>query len=348
MNEKLDRHLLAASVVPTGNPWLDDALFGGIDKSNLMMVAAKTGVGKTFFGVQLASQASAKARNVLYFALEAERFEIERRQLFYAITGILHAHYPTIPVPQYREWLHMGYDPQWDAIEKEAQKKLDVDLAYLKTEYRPHVYTPQEFKQDIINLVAAATDEDKPHLVILDHLHHFFLDGDEIDALKICIHSIKRMQAEFEVPIVVLAQLRKGDSSSFKNKGRSLPFLEDIRGTASLSDVATDVLIISPVPEDKKLEMPLPVPMPMYFHLAKSRTAAPAKNYAAICSFDPKKGGYDDRYTLTTVKNWEDPVITPSEELPVWAKRANRIKITTIEMREPSGAKKEYKRFSDD
>lgn len=344
--EQIDRHLIAATVLPTGNPWLDDVFSGGLCKSNLLLAAARTGVGKTFFGVQLAHFAAKAGKTVLYFALEAEKFEIERRQLYYAVCGLLHEHYPTIPIPRYREWLLRGYDNQWHALENQARKKLDSECATLQTEYRPQVYTPEAFKQDVYELVASVPDSRKPDLVILDHLHHFFLNGDEIDALKLCIHSIKRLQSEFEVPIVVLAQLRKGESSS-KQQKRTLPFLEDIRGTAALTDVATDVLIISPVPEDKESELPSDAFMPMYFWLPKSRTCPEARKYAAISCFSPKKGRYEPKYFLSEVHTWEDPTIVDPDKIPLWAKNVQRLKTTSqTQMKNTRDAKE--RRFKDD
>lgn len=314
-DEQLHRHLIAASVTPTGNPWLDDALAGGLNKENLLLVAAKTGVGKTFFGIQLALFAAKKQSKVVYFALEAEKHEIERRQLFYYTTRLLHKHYPTMPKPRYREWLHSGFDGAWHAVEKEARKQLDLDTSSLIVKYETGVYSPEMFKQDVEDLIAS---EQKPDLIILDHLHHFFIEGDEIEALKKTIHSIKRLKEDLDAPIVILAQLRKNDASNFGK--RTLPRYEDIRGTAALTDIATDVLIISPVSEDKKKELPPERNFPMYFHLAKSRTAPEAREFAGIVSFDKHTGEFTKQYNLSKIKYAEDPELLGKG--PLWAKNA--------------------------
>lgn len=311
--EQLHRHLIAASVIPTGNPWIDDALAGGLNKENLLLVAAKTGVGKTFFGVQLALYAAKKQNKVVYFALEAEKHEIERRQLFYYMTRLLSQHYPNLPKPRYREWLHAGFDGSWHAVEKQARQELELDTQTLQTRYETGIYSPDMFKLDVEELIAS---EEKPDLIILDHLHHFFLEGDEVEALKKTIHSIKRLKEDLDAPIVILAQLRKNDFGSH-NK-RTLPKYEDIRGTASLTDIATDVLIISPVPDEKKLELPKERIFPMYFHLAKSRTAPEAKEFAGIISFDKNTGEYMKQYNLGKIKFSEDPELLTSG--PSWAK----------------------------
>lgn len=314
-NEMIERHLIAASVMPTGNPWLDDALAGGINKENLILAAAKTGVGKTFFGVQLAQFAARLAKRVIYFALEAEKYEIERRQLYYYLIKLLFEHFPKLPRPRYREWLHAGYQTEWATLEKTAKEKLAIDSATLVTKYKTGVYTPDQFGRDVRELIS---DPEKPDLIILDHLHHFFLEGDEITALKTTIHQIKRLKEELDAPIVVLAQLRKGDGATFGK--RTLPKTEDIRGTAALSDIATDVLIISPVPEEKTKELPQSKIMPMYFYLSKSRTAPEAREFAGISCFDAAQGKYQDNYYLAKVRFNEDPELLSAG--PHWAKRA--------------------------
>lgn len=325
--QKVGRHLLAASVIPTGNPWLDDALAGGLNTSNVMLVAAKTGVGKTFFGVQLARFAAKAGKNVHFYALEAENHEIERRMLYFGITNLLHKNYPRLPVPRYREWLHMGYSSEWDAIENEAQRILDQEVATLQCFYKSNIYTPTDFRDDVTHL-ASLNLSDRPDLIILDHLHHLFLDGDEMESLKLCIHSIKRLQTDFEIPIVVLCQLRKNDTGGKVKK--TIPSLEDIRGTASLSDVATDVLIISPVPEEKQEELPDDFYLPTYFHLTKSRTASEAKTFAGICSFDVSTGQFRDKYYLAKTHMFEDPTVVEQDQIPKWAKKAGRLKVRPV------------------
>lgn len=320
-NEKVHRHLIASSVFETGNPWVDDALAGGYNAENLTLVAAKTGVGKTFYGVQLASYASRNNKNVHYFALEAEQYEIERRRLYYSICRIIRKNYPGVQVPRYREWLHAGLNPDMESIEAVAQKDLDQLESTLTTVYARGVYTPENFADDVADLLSNA-EKQKPDLIILDHLHHFFLSGDEVDSLKTTIHQIKRLKDDLEIPVVVLAQLRK-EHGHFSSK-RTLPKIEDIRGTAALSDVATDVLIISRVPDEKLGDAFEGALYPMYFHFPKSRTASEITQFAAIVGFDPSNGGYQSKYTLTKVLGSEDPELVYSDRIPKWAKRAAR------------------------
>ena len=316
-NERIHRYLIAASVFSSGNPYVDDFLGGGLNKETFMLVAAKTGTGKTFFGVQLASAAARQGKNVHYFALEAERFEIERRRLYYAVSRLVYEYYKNITMPDYVNWLLMGSDTQWESIEDEARKELELQECTLKVHYVTGVYTPDMFETDAQDLLK---DEDTPDLVIVDHLHHFFLmSGDENESLKKMIHKFKKLKEDLDIPVVILAQLRKGDGIKGK---RTLPFIEDIRGTASLSDIVTDVLIISRVPENKACEIPGDIAMPMYFHLAKSRVAGSRTIYAGIVGFDFKTGCYQQSYFLVRTSTMDDPEMEKRSKNNAWARRA--------------------------
>jgi len=337
-NEKIHRHLIAESVFETGNAWLDDCLAGGLNQENMVLVAAKTGVGKTFFGVQLAAYAAKKHKNVYYFALEAERHEIERRMLYYEILRLAKNNYPEFKMPRYREWLHLGLERDWESIEDIAQKQLNIDTATLKVKYSQRIFTPSMFRDAVSQL---AHVEDKPDLIILDHLHHLFLTGDENEALKTAIHGIKAVKDEVEVPVVVLAQLRKNDAGA--NIKKSIPSLEDIRGTAALTDVATDVLIISRVGNEAKKDLPSSIQNPMYFHLAKSRTASEATPYVGIVGFDAKRGSYSSKYIIAKAEHGADPTLLEEHEKPHWAKNAERRapRIKSTNYKKPYGEKDE-------
>ena len=255
---------------------------------------------------------------------------------------MLHKYYPNIPRPRYREWIHAGYRSEWDALEKEATNQLKLDTAGLNVQYKTGVYTPDQFENDVRELI---TEPEKTDLIIIDHLHHFFLEGDEIEALKKLIHQIKRMKEEIECPIVVLAQLRKDVALSGK---RTLPRYEDIRGTASLTDVATDVIVISPVSDEKKEDLPPNKIMPMYFHIAKSRTAPEAREYAGIVCFDSSEGRYQNEYYLSKVKMYEDPEIVCSNERVSWATRAKYPTKTFTDIRQIKNQKRNITGEKDD
>lgn len=313
--EREEREKIRASITPTGCPWLDDGWAGGINREQLFMVAAKTGIGKTHFGVQMATAASRNGKRVFYFALEASRREIERRRLYTELHRLVKEHMPEMQMPRFREWIHQESTPEWRGIEGFAIENIAALNSKLTVKYRTGgAYSPEEFQQDAYDLVHEA-----PDLIVLDHLHHFLLEGMETDALKSAIRTIDKLKNEIGVPVLVLAQVRKSDSKQAKS---SLSKIEDIRGTAALTDIATDVMVISRVSAEFEAEMPKGLFNPLFMHMGKSRTAPEMQKFAAVVGFDYRTGEYQPWYFLAKNRDYEDPEPIGVAEIPKWAKSA--------------------------
>lgn len=306
------RHNLRNTICPTGCPWLDDGWCGGLNNEQLVMFGAKTGTGKTHFAVLLSLAASKAKKRVYYFALEAARFEIERRRLYNELHRVLREHLPSIKMPRFREWLHQAPDEEWAGLEKYATSLMDKEHATLTVKYRTSAYAPDEFERDAHEIV-----HEHPDLIILDHLHHFLLQGHENDALKSAIRTIDRLRNDLGIPVVVLAQVRKNDGRLAKN---ALSKMEDIRGTAALSDIATDVITLSRVPEEISLSQSLF--NPTMLHIGKSRTAPEMQRFVAALGFDYKTGGYQPWYQLLKFSEFDGPKDTGFTDIPEWAKNA--------------------------
>jgi replicative DNA helicase len=313
--EKVSRHLLAAALIKFGIPYLDDALIG-ILPNDLIVVGARTGRGKTELATTIAYTASSQHRRVLFFALEADQWEIQRRMKYRKLAQFFQAHYATMAsegfkFPRYREWLTQGASAEWEALEKEAEKEISRDTGDLKIVYKGESYTAQRFVADM-NSVAQEYD-----LVIVDHLHYFDHDtANEYQGIKEAIHAIRNSAIYHGKPVILLAHLRKSDRGSMK----SLPELDDFHGHSDIVKVATTVLLLSPVPPDK---LPGDVgTYPTYFHIAKARTASEVTPFVAVCGFDQKNNSYSPRYYLERAQFSKDPEPLQYFEIPKWAKNA--------------------------
>lgn len=307
--EKMERHLLAAAAVPFGISFLDDALYG-ILPNDLMLVGARTGRGKTELATSIAINAAAKGRNVTFFALEADKWEIQRRMKYRRLAQAFHENYSsaTMKFPRFREWLVKGYHSDWDAIENIVERDLVLDTASLRISYKGEGYTTSEFVSEINSLVDC-------DLIIVDHLHYFDLGGmNETEGLKKAIHAIRSAAIHHGKPVVLLAHLRKSDKSSTK----ILPELDDFHGHSDIVKVATTVLLMSPAEKHQGMGV-----YPTYFHIAKCRTASDVTPFAAVHGFDFKSNNYSDKYILEKASFFKDPEpIESAKDFPEWAKRA--------------------------
>lgn len=307
--ETLDRHLLASQVRPFGISFLDDALCG-IFPNDLILVGARTGLGKTHLATQIAIAAGRQHRRVKFFALEADRFEIQRRLKYQALSRIYFQNFQgQFPWPRYREWLCRGFDADLAKWESDVNLELGRDLADVEL-----IYRGDKFTADTLSAQIRDSDCD---LVIVDHLHYFDFDDDnENTGLRRAIKTIRDCAIHHGKPIVLIAHLRKEDRA---NKC-PLPTLEDFHGHSDLVKIATNVLLLAPadVPE-------LQGAWPTYFHIAKSRSAPECKNFVGIMAFDNAKSAYSENYLVAKFVRGETPErIENSSEIPAWLKRAMR------------------------
>lgn len=313
--EFIDRNVQNAFLIPFGVSYLDDAALG-IGPGELLLVGGRTGRGKTALATLLATTMASSAKNVAFFALEADRHEIHQRILYRKLSQLYAENYegkggPWERFPRFREWVTKGYNQDMRALEEFAISELYASTASLKVFYKQHDYTPQQFKEEITGI---GEDSD---VIIIDHLHYFDVGRDEFDGLKRTVHLVREICLQFNKPIILLAHLRKADRASKK----SLPEIDDFHGHSDIAKVATSILLLSPAPPDRSPGGLFPT----YFHLAKMRSAGEIVPFVAVHGFDPKKNAYTENYCLDKSNFNSDPTpIEDASEIPKWARRAIR------------------------
>lgn len=297
-----------------GLGFLDDAT-GGIAPRDLIVIGAKTGVGKTELVKQIAFVNAKAGKRVTLFALEAEDHEIERRIMYQYMAIWFHQNHSQVPFGKinYADW-RLGHLPELDVYRKQAGAKVNVELATLATYYRNSGnFGIQEMEQAISR--AAETSD----LIILDHLHYVDTDGDNENAeMKAVIKKLRDLALVLHKPIIVVAHLRK----TFGGKGHSLvPGLEDFHGSSDVIKIATTAIILAPAFETKLSvnEADVMRSWPTYMRLGKLRLDGSRTRYTGVAFFDPHINGYLDQYALGKLTKhetcWE-----PATPLPAWAK----------------------------
>ncbi len=320
--EKLDRHILASQAFPFGIGYLDDALMGLLP-NELFLVGARTGRGKTELATTIAYQAANLGKNVTFFALEADKWEIERRMKYRKLAQLYQKHYArskAFVLPRYREWLLQGYSADWDQFERMAEQELRLQTATLRVIYKSDRYTADDFVKEF------ETIQNETDVFIVDHLHYFDLVGrTETDGLKNAIHAIRNASICHGKPVVLLAHLRKADKANTK----TLPDLDDFHGHSDIVKVATTVLLMSAVPDENPQSSI--GRFPTYFHIAKCRTASEVTNYVGALGFDFSINSYREQYHLNKASFSKDPTpIENGNDFPDWAKHATKPIVATI------------------
>jgi replicative DNA helicase len=305
---RLERGLLRFS---WGIDFLDDALTG-VGETDLNLLGAATGVGKTQIATHVALNAAKQGHQVYYFALEAEEGEIENRILFSEIARewwIRHPHGGGPFAPRYISWLYGDQDEELGPLEEEISPRINSDIATLRTIYKISSFNVEDF----VAMFEAIQHDAK--LIVIDHLHYFDITHrDENQGLKDAVKKIRNAALEFKKPILLLAHLRKSERGN-KNP---VPDIDDFYGSSDLVKIGVYVIMVSRA-EDKSLGSGN---YATWISLPKCRHAGDATNYVGLVGYDLKTGTYGKQYDLYRAKRFCEPERVKSEHRPRWAKRA--------------------------
>lgn len=308
---RLRRELKAARQIPFSIRFLKDA-FISIMPNDLILIGAKTGAGKTQIGTALALDAAKHCTSVHYFALEADKEEIEDRLVYSELATIFFKEKWNVRFP----WVQMRYSTFHSAnlpkelapLEKQAFTNVKNKTSGLNTIYKDKFYTVDDFVRDFQGV------KDESRLVIIDHLHFFDLGKNEkeYEGLRRAIKTIRAAAMDHDVPIILLAQLRKGES-----KSAGLPSIDDFHGHSDIVRTATSVLLLSRAPQTERSKVPT------YVQIAKARHAGDTVGYAGVLNYDLETGSYEREYQIARVSGSGEPKILGAKgEMPLWAKSA--------------------------
>lgn len=312
--ERDERLRLATSMIRLGVPFLDRAT-GGMRKTDLLLVGAYSGAGKTELVSTIARANVAKGKRVHFFALEAEEREIERRIIYKYLAK---AFYDDPKRPKvnltYRNWLLGLVDNDVYGYETYAQKIFKERYGNLFTIYRKREFGVLDLERYLMFI------KDKSDLVIIDHLSYFdFDDGkNENQAVTEVVKKIRDLALLTRLPIILVTHLRKKDRFS----KAIAPSLDDVFGSSNVAKIATQAVLMASAQTTEPEASP--TLWPTYIRIAKDRVDGSVTKYIARCNFDSARNEYEKDYTLS---RWREGLeqfepITNLDHLPRWARGA--------------------------
>lgn len=201
--------------VPTGFHDLDEVT-GGLQPSDLIILAARPGVGKTSLALGMAHNASMKGKHVGVFSLEMGREQLVQR-LLAVETGVdsqrLRLGYLTDD-----DWVHVS-----DAIGRLASLPIYIDdSAGLSI---------SELRSKARRLKAEVGVD----MLIIDYLQLMQgtsrKDGNRVQEVTEISRNIKLMARELNIPVIACAQL----SRAVESRTSHVPMLSDLRESGCLS-----------------------------------------------------------------------------------------------------------------
>ena len=213
--------------ITTGFPDLDQIL-GGLQRSNLVILAARPSLGKTSLALDFARNAARQKHPVGFFSLEMSREELVDRliaaeagvDLWRLRTGHLRSD---------------GEDNDFVRLQDAMAKLSDLPL-FLDDTASP---TVMELRAKARRLQA----EHKLDLVVVDYLQLIHGHGSpesRVQEVSEITRSLKAMAKELNVPVLAISQLSRG----VEMRPSSIPKLSDLRESGSIEQDADVVMFI--------------------------------------------------------------------------------------------------------
>lgn len=203
-----------------------DALTSGLQKSDLIILAARPSMGKTAFALNLAQNVALKGKKgVAIFSLEMPKIQIAKRML------CAEAEVDT----QRSNTGHMqlkDFQKLTDAMERLADTRIYIDDTA--------GVTATDIKAKCRRLML---DEKDLGLVVIDYLQLMEGGGNPNDRnqqISAISRSLKGLARELNVPIIALSQLSRGVEA--RNDKR--PMLSDLRDSGAIEQDADIVMFI--------------------------------------------------------------------------------------------------------
>ncbi len=202
-----------------------DAKTSGLQKSDLIMLAARPAMGKTAFALNIAQQAAIKGKaKVLIFSLEMSRDQLGQRML------------------------SMESRIEMQKLKTGNLERKDWDQIHiaLDTLSRTSIYiddTPGITAMEIKNKCRRLKAEKGLDLIVIDYLQLMAFEGrsesrqQEITALS---RFLKLLAREMDCPVIVLSQLSRAPEQRTDHR----PILSDLRESGSIEQDADIVMFL--------------------------------------------------------------------------------------------------------
>ncbi len=210
--------------VPTGLRDLDTIL-GGLQKSDLILLAARPGVGKTSLALNIALNAAVRFhKHVAFFSLEMSAEQLALR-LLSTMTRID------------SQKLRRG-----DLSEEEWRQLLDAAAILAETDFYVDD-TPAISVMELRSKARRLHAEIRLDLIIVDYLQLMQSDlrtDNRVQEISYISRALKALAREVNVPVLALSQLSRG----VEQRHNKRPILSDLRESGSLEQDADVVLFL--------------------------------------------------------------------------------------------------------
>lgn len=207
------------NMIPSGFPKLDGILGGGFLRGGLYIVAARPGMGKTTFALNLTDQIKG---GVLFVSLEMSENQLAAKRIA-SVTGI----------PSHR--LLSGYN-----MTEEEHEKIASAAAALASS---GVVMNKRCGATVAEIAAMARTVEGLSAVVVDYLGLIQPGNARVSRYEATTEisgALKRLAISLNVPVIALAQLNRAAESREDKR----PRISDLRDSGSIEQDADGVLLL--------------------------------------------------------------------------------------------------------
>ena len=202
-----------------------DNMLSGLQKSDMIIVAARPSMGKTAFAINIAQNAAVKGNaSVLIFSLEMSKEQLGERIL--AVESRTELGKIKTGALEQKDWDRVGI-----AIDTLSKASIVIDD------------TPGMSVMEMKNKCRRLKAEKGLDLIVIDYLQLMEYKGksdnrqQEISALS---RMIKQLAREMDCPVIVLSQLSRGVEARTDKR----PMMSDLRESGSIEQDADIVMML--------------------------------------------------------------------------------------------------------
>ena len=234
IKEVLDRYFEESSLAPEREGFLPhvptgfadlDKLLGGLQRSDMIVLAARPGVGKTSLALNIAHSAALKHKaHIALFSLEMSKMELAYRFLS----------------------VESGIDSQKIRLDQlNSRQREDVMEAMGRLSEAPIYVDDSPFLRDsdMRSKARRLHSESRIDLIIVDYMQLMRSSratDNRVQEMSDISHSVKELARELDVPVLAVSQLSRAVEARIPH----VPMLSDLRESGSIEQDADVVLFI--------------------------------------------------------------------------------------------------------
>ncbi len=207
--------------IPTGFSYLDRVLGGGFHRSDLVLIGARPGMGKTSFALNVARNMAMKGRKTLFFSLEMSNEQLAQR-IISTEARIVSNKLRTGEIT----------DADWEKLGLALQNLVNCELYFDDT---ANITVPE--------MKARVRRMKDVECVVIDYLQ--LMTGtkktdNRVQEISEITRGLKMMAKDLNIPVITCSQLSRNTAKTADHR----PQLTDLRESGSIEQDADIVLML--------------------------------------------------------------------------------------------------------